>query len=132
MVYFPLFANLNQLGPRKAPDSTEAVFWWSFISGCAAGSISAAVVNPADVVKTRLQLLNKGAGEENHGGIVDAFTKILKNEGPSAFFKGAMVRMIVIAPLFGIAQMVYFFGIAEALLGYEKKKSVVLPVKKEN
>ena len=40
--------------------------------------------------------------------------------------------MIVIAPLFGIAQMVYFFGIAEALLGYEKKKSVVLPVKKEN
>jgi len=106
----------------------------SFISGCAAGSISAAVVNPADVVKTRLQLLNKGAGEENYNGIVDAFTKILKNEGPSAFFKGAMVRMIVIAPLFGIAQMVYFFGIAEALLGYEKKKTgaLVLPVKKEN
>merc|ERR1711936_1072109 len=127
MVYFPLFANLNKLGPRKSPDSTEAVFWWSFISGCAAGSISAAVVNPADVVKTRLQLLNKGAGEENYNGIVDAFREILKNEGPSAFFKGAMVRMIVIAPLFGIAQMVYFFGIAEALLGYEKKKSVVLP-----
>merc|ERR1712038_1056352 len=57
MVYFPLFANLNKLGPKKSPDSTEAVFWWSFISGCAAGSISAAVVNPADVVKTRLQLL---------------------------------------------------------------------------
>merc|ERR1711902_276041 len=92
------------------------------------------VVNPADVVKTRLQLLNKGAGEENYNGIVDAFTKILKNEGPSAFFKGAMVRMIVIAPLFGIAQMVYFFGIAEALLGYDKRvtSQVVLPAKKEN
>jgi len=51
MVYFPLFANLNKLGPRKSPDSAEAVFWWSFISGCAAGSISAAVVNPADVIK---------------------------------------------------------------------------------
>jgi len=25
--------------------------------------------------------------------------------------------MIVIAPLFGIAQMVYFFGVGEALLG---------------
>jgi len=135
MVYFPLFANLNKLGPRRSPDSTEAVFWWSFISGCAAGSISAAVVNPADVVKTRLQLLNKGAGEENYNGIVDAFTKILKNEGPSAFFKGAMVRMIVIAPLFGIAQMVYFFGIAEALLGYEKQTSyqkAMLPIKREN
>ena len=29
--------------------------------------------------------------------------------------------MIVIAPLFGIAQMVYYFGIAEALLGIDKK-----------
>lgn len=133
MVYFPLFANLNSLGPRSSSNPTEAVFWWSFISGCAAGSISAAAVNPADVVKTRLQLLNKGAGEESYSGVVDAFTKILKNEGPRAFFKGAMVRMIVIAPLFGIAQMVYFFGIAEALLGYDKKvtSQVVLPAKRE-
>ena len=132
MVYFPLFANLNKLGPRKSPDSPEAVFWWSFISGCAAGSISAAVVNPADVVKTRLQLLNKGAGEENYNGIVDAFKQILKNEGPSAFFKGAMVRMIIVAPFYGIAQMVYFFGLAEAMRDYEKKKNFLLPVKKDN
>merc|ERR1712013_862611 len=26
IVYFPLFANLNKLGPRRSPDSTEAVF----------------------------------------------------------------------------------------------------------
>jgi len=133
MVYFPLFANLNRLGPRKSPDSQEAVFWWSFVSGCAAGSFSAAAVNPADVVKTRLQLLNKGVGDESYNGVFDAFRKILKNEGPSAFFKGAMCRMIVIAPLFGIAQMVYFFGIAEALMGIDKnKKSVtIMPATRE-
>merc|ERR1719447_2300100 len=96
--------------------------------------ISAPVVNPADVIKTRLQLLNKGVGEESYNGIVDAFKKILKNEGPKAFFKGAMVRMIVIAPLFGIAQMVYFFGIAEAMLGYDKKPTsqIVAPAKRES
>ena len=42
------------------------------------------------------------------------------NEGPGAFFKGAFPRMIVIAPLFGIAQMVYLLGIAEYILGREK------------
>lgn len=122
MVYFPLFANLNKLGPRKHPGSSEAVFWWSFVSGMAAGSISAVAVNPFDVVKTRLQVLHKGAGDETYSGIPDAFRKILKHEGPTAFLKGALCRMIVIAPLFGIAQMVYFFGIGEYLLGVDKNK----------
>ena len=84
------------------------------------GSISAAAVNPADVVKTRLQLLNKGAAEQSYDGIRDAFVKIFQQEGPSAFFKGALCRMIVIAPLFGIAQMVYYFGIAEHFMGIDK------------
>jgi len=120
MVYFPLFAHLNALGPRKGDGSGEAVFWCSFLSGCAAGSLSALAVNPFDVVKTRLQVINKGQGDAVYSGIADAFVKILKEEGPKAFFKGGACRMIVIAPLFGIAQMVYFFGVAEYLMGYKR------------
>lgn len=44
--------------------------------------------------------------------------KILKKEGPRAFLKGASCRALVIAPLFGIAQVVYFVGVGEFLLGY--------------
>ncbi|KAK7603481.1 hypothetical protein V9T40_003480 [Parthenolecanium corni] len=88
--------------------------------GCTAGSFSALIVNPFDVVKTRLQAIKKGAGEMSYTGIFDAFSKILRNEGPKAFFKGGACRMIVIAPLFGIAQMVYFLGVAEKLLGYHQ------------
>jgi solute carrier family 25 glutamate transporter 18/22 len=44
-------------------------------------------------------------------------------EGPTAFFKGALCRMIVIAPLFGIAQMVYYVGIAEYFMGIDKKEN---------
>lgn len=44
--------------------------------------------------------------------------KILRKEGPGAFLKGASCRALVIAPLFGIAQVVYFVGVGEFLLGY--------------
>ena len=72
-----------------------------------------------DVVKTRLQVLRNAQGEAAYSGIVDCVRKTYKNEGVMAFYKGAVPRMIVIAPLFGIAQMVYFLGVAEWLIGWE-------------
>lgn len=42
--------------------------------------------------------------------------KIWTREGPVAFLKGAGCRALVIAPLFGIAQGVYFVGIGERVL----------------
>lgn len=50
----------------------EAVFWCSFLSGCAAGSFAALAVNPLDVIKTRLQALTKAEGERAYSGIGDA------------------------------------------------------------
>ncbi|KAK6641124.1 hypothetical protein RUM44_012827 [Polyplax serrata] len=120
IVYFPLFARLNSLGPRKSEGSEEAAFYWSFLSGCISGSLSALFVNPFDVVKTRLQLINKAEGEATYNGVIDCVTRTLKNEGITAFFKGGACRMMVIAPLFGIAQMVYYLGIAEQLLGLKR------------
>ncbi|XP_052810720.1 mitochondrial glutamate carrier 1-like [Mya arenaria] len=120
-IYFPLFSHLNAMGKRRE-GSDQAVFYHSFISGCVAGSVASFSVNPFDVVKTRLQTLHKGKGELEYQGIADCFRKIYTNEGPKAFFKGALCRVLVIAPLFGIAQTVYYLGIAERLLasvGYE-------------
>lgn len=48
MIYFPLFARLNALGPRRQDGSGEAVFWTSFLAGCVAGSTAAFSVNPCD------------------------------------------------------------------------------------
>ncbi|XP_010864856.2 solute carrier family 25 member 55a isoform X1 [Esox lucius] len=114
VVYFPLFAHLNRLGQ---PSQDEAApFYWAFLSGCLAGSTAAVAVNPCDVVKTRLQSLNKGVTEESYNGVVDCVRKIMHKEGPSAFLKGAGCRALVIAPLFGIAQVMYFIGIGEFIL----------------
>ncbi|XP_056606238.1 solute carrier family 25 member 55a [Triplophysa dalaica] len=122
IVYFPLFAHLNKLG-KPSPDET-APFYWSFISGCAAGSTAAVAVNPCDVVKTRLQSLNKGANEDTYTGVVDCFRKILKREGPSAFLKGAGCRALVMAPLFGIVQVMYFVGVGEYIMSQSPLKLI--------
>ncbi|CAG2178021.1 unnamed protein product [Oppiella nova] len=118
VIYFPLFANLNKLGPKRKDGGS--VFWASFLAGCCAGSVAAVSVNPFDVIKTRLQVLNKAKGEVTYNGILDAFIKISKSEGYGAFLRGAGCRIMVIAPLFGIAQTVYFLGVGEFLLGINK------------
>uniref|UniRef100_A0A3B3CS75 Mitochondrial glutamate carrier 2 n=1 Tax=Oryzias melastigma TaxID=30732 RepID=A0A3B3CS75_ORYME len=121
MIYFPLFANLNALGRdsagNQADTQAQAPFWQSFVAGCSAGSVAAVAVTPLDVIKTRLQTLQKGAGEDTYRGVVDCMRRIMEREGPSAFLKGATCRALVIAPLFGIAQVVYFLGVGETVLG---------------
>ncbi|XP_077066215.1 mitochondrial glutamate carrier 1 isoform X1 [Siphateles boraxobius] len=114
VIYFPLFANLNNLGKRGGEG--PAPFYVSFLSGCAAGSTAAVAVNPVDVIKTRLQSLTRGSQEDTYSGVTDCIRKILRNEGPTAFLKGAYCRALVIAPLFGIAQVVYFLGVGEYIL----------------
>ncbi|XP_037398920.1 mitochondrial glutamate carrier 1 [Pygocentrus nattereri] len=121
IIYFPLFANLNNLGKKGAEG--PAPFYVSFISGCIAGSTAAVAVNPVDVIKTRLQSLTRGNQEDTYSGVTDCIRKILRNEGPSAFLKGAYCRALVIAPLFGIAQVVYFLGVGEFILSFLPKRN---------
>ncbi|KAM5298277.1 mitochondrial glutamate carrier 2 [Ctenodactylus gundi] len=114
IIYFPLFANLNQRGLRE--HAGKASFAHSFASGCAAGSVAAVVVTPLDVLKTRVQTLQRGLGEDSYSGTIDCARRLWTREGPGAFMKGAGCRALVIAPLFGIAQGVYFLGVGERIL----------------
>ena len=41
VIFFPIFTNLNKIGPRSGADSKEVVSWWSFLVGGTAASISA-------------------------------------------------------------------------------------------
>ena len=94
----------------------------SLVSGLGSGVFSAVLVTPADVIKTRLQVLKRMEGEVLYNSWSDAVRKIYRNEGMSAFFKGALTRAIVVAPLFGIAQMVYFVGFAEHILEHTSQR----------
>lgn len=46
VIYFPLFAHLNQLG--KPSEAENAPFYWNFASGCGAGCVAAVAVSPCD------------------------------------------------------------------------------------
>jgi solute carrier family 25 glutamate transporter 18/22 len=124
VIYFPLFAKFDSMGPRKSDGSGEAVFYHTCLSGIAAGAIGSFCVTPLDCIKTRMQTIKSTPGEIQYKNVPDAFLKILRYEGPKALFKGAVCRMMVIAPLFGIAQTVYYIGVAEYFLGIKKAQHI--------
>jgi solute carrier family 25 (mitochondrial aspartate/glutamate transporter), member 12/13 len=67
---------------------------------------AAYLVTPADVIKTRLQVSAR-KGETTYTGIFDAFGKIMKEEGPRAFFKGGLARIFRSSPQFGVTLASY-------------------------
>lgn len=118
-IYFPLFA-FFRLEMKPGGDHSENPGpLHCMMAGCLAGMIGSVTVTPMDVVKTRFQVIRSGQGEAMYTGFVDCVHKTYTNEGLRAFYKGAVPRMIVIAPLFGIAQTVYFLGVAERIMGLE-------------
>uniref|UniRef100_A0A8C2ZPD9 Solute carrier family 25 member 13 n=1 Tax=Cyclopterus lumpus TaxID=8103 RepID=A0A8C2ZPD9_CYCLU len=84
-IYFPCYAHLKahlseadgRIGPAKM-----------LFAGALAGMPAASLVTPADVIKTRLQVAAR-AGQTAYSDLVDCFWKILREEGPQAFWKGA-------------------------------------------
>lgn len=106
--YFTLFSTLKmQFGKNLAPGeklATPKVFFASFLSG----SLVAAAVTPADVIKTRLQSVDSA---KYNGSIRSAFSTIVKEEGPKALFKGVGPRILIIGPLFAVALGTFEIGV---------------------
>ena len=75
--------------------SSLSVLWrclgWIKCAFLPEGVPAASLVTPADVIKTRLQVAAR-AGQTTYSGVIDCFRKILREEGPSAFWKGTAGR----------------------------------------
>lgn len=69
-------------------------------AGGLAGAIAGGACTPQDVIKTRLQTKSM---EGRYSGFLDCAKTVIKEEGFGALYKGAINRMLVQAPLFGIA-----------------------------
>ncbi|KAJ2161521.1 mitochondrial aspartate-glutamate transporter agc1 [Coemansia sp. RSA 552] len=115
LLFFPFQALFAQRIHEKVAGTSGKPSTLSVLAGSTvAGIIAAALVTPADVVKTRLQ--SSSQPKTPYRGLVDCATRILKSEGPKAFFKGTVPRCLTTAPLFGIALMMY--DLQQKVLGW--------------
>jgi len=88
-VYFGMFDSLREKNPYKRDTGVAGVL--SKFAIAQATAITAGYASyPFDTVRRRLQMQsNKPRDQWLYSGTADCFSKVLKKEGPTAFFKGA-------------------------------------------
>lgn len=102
-IYFPAYAHLK---PAFADENGYNSPLSLLTAGAIAGMPAASLVTPADVIKTRLQVVAR-AGQTSYSGVIDAARKIYAEEGFAAFWKGAVARMCRSSPQFGVTLVTY-------------------------
>lgn len=109
-IYFPAYANIKKylfgLNPQAVGGKSTLEPWELLASGALAGMPAAYFTTPSDVIKTRLQVETQ-AGDVAYKGIRDAFTRIVKEEGVGALFKGGFARVCRSSPQFGFTLAAY-------------------------
>ncbi|ORZ02665.1 mitochondrial carrier domain-containing protein [Syncephalastrum racemosum] len=104
-IYFPAYAHLKRNVFHEGPEHKLTISEL-LMAGAIAGMPAAYFTTPADVIKTRLQVEAR-KGQTAYTGIMDAASKIMKEEGFKAFFKGGPARIFRSSPQFGVTLTVY-------------------------
>lgn len=105
-IYFPAYAHLKKDTFGEGKNGKKLGFGELLASAAIAGMPAAFMTTPADVIKTRLQVEAR-KGQATYDGIMDCFAKVLKDEGPKAFFKGSLARVLRSSPQFGATLVAY-------------------------
>ncbi|CAK5263986.1 unnamed protein product [Mycena citricolor] len=90
-------------------DYSKATWTQNFIASIAGAVASITVAAPLDVVKTRIQNANF---EQKVPGVT-VVRELLRNEGPTAFFKGLTPKILVVGP-----KLVFSYTLAQSLIPF--------------
>nr|XP_033337330.1 calcium-binding mitochondrial carrier protein Aralar1 isoform X4 [Megalopta genalis] len=102
-IYFPMYAHTKTKLADEGGYNTPLSL---LFAGALAGVPAAALVTPADVIKTRLQVVAR-EGQTTYNGLLDCARKIFREEGARAFWKGASARVFRSSPQFGVTLFTY-------------------------
>ena len=103
MVFFTTYAHMKEItADEKGVNSAGSLL----LSAICSGGPAAAMTTPADVIKTRLQVVAR-QGESSYSGVLDCARKVYTEEGGRAFWKGAGARVCRSAPQFGATLLTY-------------------------
>ncbi|KAH8281060.1 hypothetical protein KR054_009236, partial [Drosophila jambulina] len=102
-IYFPTYAHVKASMADKDGYNHPLTL---LAAGAIAGVPAASLVTPADVIKTRLQVVAR-SGQTTYNGVWDATKKIMAEEGPRAFWKGTAARVFRSSPQFGVTLVTY-------------------------
>jgi solute carrier family 25 aspartate/glutamate transporter 12/13 len=105
-IYFTAYAHLKKDIFHEGKNGKTLSFMQTLTAAGIAGMPAAYLTTPADVIKTRLQSEAK-KGYTTYSGNVDAFTKIVAEEGARALFKGGIARVLRSSPQFGVTLVAY-------------------------
>ncbi len=105
-IYFPAYAHLKKDTFHEGLNGKKLGFGEMLAAAAIAGMPAAFLTTPADVIKTRLQVEAR-KGQATYKGILDCFRQIMVQEGPKAFFKGSLARVLRSSPQFGATLVAY-------------------------
>jgi len=88
-------------------DYSKATWVQNFIASVSGAVASITVAAPLDTIKTRIQKANF---ESKKSGM-QVFKELIKNEGPSALFKGLTPKILVVGP-----KLVFSYTLAQSLI----------------
>ena len=112
---FMTFYTLNKyIWNKEVGDGKKLESWKSFINGVIAGCIGPILNNPFDVAKTRLMAQGN---EKEYKNTIDCISKVYKNEGVNALWKGIVPRLART----GIGQGITWMTVMNIIQFWEKR-----------
>lgn len=86
-------------GPLSSADVTRRL-----VAGGTAGLLACTIAYPLDLIRTRLAAQSK---HMYYSGVIDAFTKITREEGPIGLYRGLGATLMQVAPSLAINYAAY-------------------------